>query len=98
LVLVQALTSGGAQITSQTASLIAGKVETPAQKPSCLVACFLALFFIIPAIIYLVAAGKSGRSYSFSITLTPEAQGSRVLATGQGRGLRAAQRALTSLP
>ncbi len=95
-VLLQALVSGGAQITSQAPTVIVGNVITKRQ-PSCLIASLLFLIFIIPAIIYLMTAGRDVTD-PFTISLRPHDNGSWVSGAGQGRGFGAVRYALSQLP
>lgn len=94
--LMQMLPNKGAQITSHSQTMIAGAVHEE-KKPSCIVACILAIFFILPAIIYLVVAGKS-RVHPFSIEIAPQNGGSWVVVSGRGPGLKAARAAIRGLP
>lgn len=94
--LVQMLPVKGAQVTSSSPTTLSGAVRVE-KKPSCLIACVLAIFLIIPAIIYLAVAGKSS-SDPFAIEITPHPNGSSVTASGRGQGLKAARSAINSLP
>lgn len=94
--LVQMLPVKGAQVTSSSETTLSGAVRVD-KKPSCLIAGVLAIFFVIPAFIYLAVAGKSS-SDPFAIEIIPHPQGSSVIASGRGQGLKAARAAINSLP
>lgn len=93
--LVQTLTASGAQVMSQTPQSITGLMHIT-KRPSCIVATLL-LLLVIPGIIYLVIAGKDIND-PYSVQIIPEGQGSRVHASGQGRGLEVALKAIDRLP
>jgi hypothetical protein len=95
-VLLQALAGGGAQITAQSPTVIVGNVITKNQ-PSCIVASVLFLIFIIPAIIYLMTAGRDVVE-PFSISLRAQDNGTWVSGSGRGRGLAAVKYAIEQLP
>lgn len=94
--MVPALSSGGARIISASPATITGEVET--KKPaSCLVAVILLLIMILPGILYMIWGGKTIVE-PFSITLTSGPDGTTAVAAGQGRGLKAAEYAISLLP
>lgn len=94
--LAQALTSRGAQVTTRTENMITGLVRVT-KRPSTLVAFVLAIFFVLPAIIYLVV-GRKDDTFPFSIAIESEGTGSRVVLSGKGEGLRVARTAAKKLP
>jgi hypothetical protein len=94
--LVQMLPVKGAQVTSSSETTLSGAVRVD-KKPSCLIACVLAIFLIIPAIIYLAVAGKS-TSDPFAIEILSHPEGSSVIVSGRGAGLKAARSAVNSMP
>ena len=94
--LAQALASNGAALATRTDTVISGSVRVQ-RRPSCLLACLLALFFIVPAVIYLAVAGKDA-TYVFNILLTPQEGGCLLTAIGQGRGLQVALESIEALP
>lgn len=94
--LAQALTASGAVITTQSPDGLSGYVTTKS-NPSCVVATILFFIFIIPAIIYMIAASKTVNE-PFSIVLIPEGGGTLMHGNGQGRGLAAATWAADQLP
>jgi hypothetical protein len=83
-------------ITTQTPNSITGYVTTKANA-SCVVATILSLIFIIPAIIYLVAASKD-ITEPFTITLIPVEGDTRLHGDGRGRAFDAISWATSQLP
>jgi hypothetical protein len=96
VMLVQLLSGQGAVITTHTSTSITGVVNTT-NKPSCIVATILFFIFIIPAIIYMIAASKN-TSDPFSLAFRPDGAGTRINGNGQGRGLAAINWAVDQLP
>jgi len=94
--LVQLLSGQGALITTHTPTSITGVVNTT-NKPSCIVATILFFIFIIPAIIYMIAASKN-TSDPFSLAFRSDGVGTRINGNGQGRGLAAINWAVDQLP
>lgn len=94
--MVPLLTGGGAKVHNASSSAITGEVETK-KGPSCLVTLILLLIMILPGILYMIWGG-SKITESFSITLAETERGTVATASGQGRGLKAAEYAISKLP
>lgn len=95
-VMAQLLTGHGAVITTQSADGLSGYVTTKS-NPSCIVATILFLIFIVPAIIYMIAASKTVQD-PFSVMFIADRGGTRMHGNGQGRGLAAVVWAADQLP
>ena len=90
---VRRLTREGATVTARTGNTVS---FTYRAGPNVLILLFLLLLFVIPAIIYAIAAS---RDVHFTVTATPAPGGCRLLFGGEyGAGYNAFQRWLRTLP
>jgi len=90
---VRRLTREGATVTARTGNTVS---FTYRAGPNILILLFLLLLFVIPAVIYAIAAS---RDVHFTVTATPAPGGCRLLFGGEyGAGYNAFCRWLRSLP
>lgn len=71
-------------LTTKTQNMLTYQKHIPAQQGSCLVALFLLLLFVIPAILYMIYGRSPAKTYQLTVTLDPNGA---LIPSGDSQGI-----------
>ena len=81
-------------LTNKTPTMMTYQKHIPAQQGSCLVALFLLLLFVLPAILYMIYGRSPAKTYQLTVALDPNGS---LIPSGDSQGMGVYSKFLSSL-